>query len=297
MLRQSQINMQKQDQQLGYDILGRLFCAAENYYLKCIGAPYEQQTTNYSSYDMFHNASRKSKEAVRRELINQINIFQTSNQYFMSKYSQGLQPPNLKLAINDLILWKKAMKNQQDIELYDAILKVVNNNQVNTDNFSNDYQNKDYNKNGRQEFWASMGTYSSAATQQRIEEINNNPNYQPSFNRGNYGSSYENSNPGEFDENIKNQSDANKILEILIPQLYKYDSGVKSLINDINQNTIKLGKLVKKLNEKTAYLFPESIISRQKLLLDLDSFIKAEKKKENKKILNNLKDLFVESFL
>ena len=189
------------------------------------------------------------------------------------------------------------MKNQQDIELYDAILKVVNNNQVNTDNFLNDYQNKDYNKNGRQEFWASMGTYSSAATQQRIEEINNNPNYQPSFNRGNYGSSYENSNPGEFDENIKNQSDANKILEILIPQLYKYDSGVKSLINDINQNTIKLGKLVKKLNEKTAYLFPESIISRQKLLLDLDSFIKAEKKKENKKILNNLKDLFVESFL
>lgn len=297
MLRQSQINLQKQDQQLGYDILGRLFCAAENYYLNCIGAPYEQQTTNYSSYDMFHNANRKSKEAVRRELINQINIFQTSNQYFMSKYSQGLQPPNLKLAINDLNSWKKAMKNQQDIELYDTILKVVNNNQVNTDIFSNDYQNKDYNKNGRQEFWASIGTYSSAATQQRIEEINNNPHYQPSFNRGNYGSSYENSNPGEFDENIRNQNDANKILKTLIPQLYQYDNGEKDLINDINQSTIKLGKLVKKLNEKTAYLFPESINPRQKFLADLDDFIKVEKKKENKKILNNLKDLFIESFL
>lgn len=294
---QAQINMQKQDQQLGFDILGRLFSAAENYYLKCIGAPYDQKSTNYSSYDMFHNANKKSKETVRRELINQINIFQTSNKYFMNKYNQGLQPPNLNLAIADLNLWKNSMKSQKDIELYDAILQVVNNNQVNTDIFTNDIHKNEF-KNGRQEFWSNMGTYASAATQQRIEEINTNPNHQPTFNRGGYhGNTYESTKPGFFDEKSKLQNDVNKILENLVTQLYNYNEGEKYLINNINENYINLVKLIKKIDENSAFIFPESIITKKQFVSNLENLIKIENKRENKKIFNNLKDLFVESFL
>ena len=297
MFAQTQINLQKQDQQLGYDILGRLFSAAENYYFKCIGVPYEQHGTNYSSYDIFHNANKKSKEAVRRELINQINIFQTSNQYFISKYNQGLQPPNLQLAIQDLNMWKKAMKSQKDIELYDAILKVVNNNQVNTDDFSEKYPNEESNKKGRQEFWANIGTYSSAATQQRINDINNNPNYQPTFNRGNYGSSYENSKPAEFEERFKLQEEANKVLDRLIPLISQYSKGEKALINEIKQSSNKLEKLVKKLDDKGAYLYPQSIIPKENFISELDKLIKKESRKENIKVFSNLREIFVESFV
>ena len=298
MYRQSQINLQKQDEQLGYDILGRLFSAAENYYLKCLGLSYDHQSTNYSSYDMFHNANKKSKEDVRRELINQINIFQTSNQYYMNKYGHGLQPPNLKLAIDDLNLWKKSMKNPKDIELYDAIFKVINNNQVNTDNLSIEYQNQGYNKQGRQEFWSNVGTYSSAATQQRIEEINSNPNHQPTFNRGNIENPYSNSKPSEFDEKIKNSNEANKIIKSLIPQLDSYSKGQKYLINDISQNCSKLSKLINKINEKSIFIFPESIIPRQNLISFIDELIKNEKKnKDNKKIFLSLRELFEGSFV
>lgn len=297
MFTQSQINLQKQDQQLGYDILGRLFSAAENYYFKCINIPYEPHGSNYSSYDIFHNANKKSKEEVRRELINQINIFQISNQYFMSKYQQGLQPPNLQLAIQDLYNWKKAMKSQKDIDLYDAILKVVNNNQVNTDDFSERNQIEEKNKKGRQEFWANIGTYSSAATQQRINELNNNPNYQPTFNRGNYGSAYENSKPTEFEERFKLQEEANKALDRLIPLIIQYSKGDKNLINEIKQSSNKLDKLIKKLDANSAYIFPQSIIPKESFISELDKLIKKESKKENIKVLSNLREIFVESFV
>ena len=160
---------------------------------------------------MYHNANKKSKETVRRELINQINIFQTSNKYFMNKYNQGLHPPNLNLAIADLNLWKNSMKSQKDI-----ILQVVNNNQVNTDIFNNDIHTNEF-KNGRQEFCSNMGTYASAATQQRIEEINTNTNDHHTFNRGGYyGNSYESTKLRFFDEKTKLQNDVNKILEKLV---------------------------------------------------------------------------------
>lgn len=298
MYTQTQINLQKQDQQLGYDILGRLFSAAENYYFKCIGVPYGHQETTYSSHDIFHNANKKSKEAVRRELINQINIFQTSNQYFMSKYHFGLQPPNLQEAIQDLLMWKKAMTNPKDIELYDAILQVVNNNQVNTDNFSGKYIGEEnINKKGRQEFWSNMGTFSSAATNQRSNEINSNPNYQPSFNRGNYGSPYESSKPSAFEEKFKLQDEANKVLNKLVSLIEQYSKGDKALINDIKQNSNKLDKLVKKLDKNSVYLYPESIIPKENLVSSLDILIKKEVIKDNKKILTNLREIFVESFV
>lgn len=76
--KQKMISLQTQDQQLGYDILGRLFSAAENYYIKCQGKSYDPKTAYYSNYDTFHNANKKSKEAARRELINQINISLTN---------------------------------------------------------------------------------------------------------------------------------------------------------------------------------------------------------------------------
>ena len=296
MFTQTQINLQKQDQQLGFDILGRLFCAAENYYLKCKGESYNHYATKYASYDMFHNANKKSKETVRRELINQINIFQTSNQYFMNKYQHGLQPPNLQLAINDIIEWKKSMKSQKDIDLYDSILKVLNNNQVNTDIFSTSHHDQEYNINGRQEFWSNMGTYSSAATQQRIEEINADPNYQPTFNRGNSENPYVKSKPQEFGEKIVLSNEANEIIKCLISQIDQYYQGQKALINDINNNYKKLLKLKNKIEEKSVFSFPESIIKLEKFISNLDVIIKVEQKKENKKVFNNLKELFVESF-
>ena len=298
MLTQTQINLQKQDQQLGYDILGRLFCAAENYYLKCKGESYNHQTTKYSGYDIFNNANKKSKESVRRELINQINIFQTSNQYFMSKYKFGLQPPNLALAINDLNVWKKSMKNPKDIELYDSILKVINNSQVNTDNFSNDHHNQEYNRIGRQEFWSNIGTYSSVATQQRIEEINSNPNYQPTFNRGSCENPYSNSKPSEADEKTKLIHDTNELIYNLVSQFEIYYKGKEhNLITDIIKNYNKLSKLKNKIDENSTFIFPESIIAKEAFISQLDALIKYDQKKENKKVFTNIKELFVEIFL
>ena len=258
---------------------------------------YNHQTTKYASYDMFHNANRKSKEAVRRELINQINIFQTSNQYFMNKYHHGLQPPNLKLAIEDVNAWKKSLKNPKDIELYDAILKVIGNYQVNTDNFSNDYQNQEYNKHGRQEFWSNVGTYSSAATHQRVEEINSNPNYQPTFIRGNSENPYASSKPSEYGEKIKLASEANEVIMILVTQIDAYYSGKKSSISEINKSYNKFMKLKEKIEEKSSFIFPESIIYKEQFIAKLEYLIKIEEKKENKKLFNNIKDLFVESIL
>jgi len=298
---QTQINLQTQDEQLGYDILGRLFSAAENYYLKCLGMSYDHQSTIYSGYDMFNNANKKSKDVIRRELINQINIFQTSNLYFMNKYGHGLQPPNLKLAIDDLNKWKKSMKNPKDIELYDAIFKVITNNQVNTDNLSIEKPNQAHNKHGRQEFWSSMGTFSSAATQQRIHDINSNPNHQPTFNRGNIENAYSKSNPSEFDEKMKISNEANKIIESLIPLLDSYYKEQKpnlkqKLIKDIEQNCYNLSTLINKVNEKSIFIFPESIIPKKDLVNNLDYLINNEKDKNNKKIFKNLRDLFEESF-
>ena len=297
MYTQAQINLQKQDQQLGFDILGRLFCAAENYYLKCKGESYNYHSAKYSSHDIFHNANKKSKDVVRRELINQINIFQSSNQYYMSKYQHGLQPPNLQDALEDLKLWKKSMKSQKDIELYDSIFKVLNNCQVNTDNFSNENPNQEYNKAGKQEFWSNMGTYSSAATQKRIEEINNNPNFQPTLNRGNPDNLYGNSNPSFYAEKAELSHNANKIIDNLLYQFDQYYKGNKNVIIDIKQNYNKLAELIKKLEAKSAFIFPESIISKKDFIYNLDLLINSEKKKENKIIFNNLKELFVESFL
>ncbi len=60
------------------------------------------------------------------------------------------------------------MKNRKDIELYDEILKVINNNQVNTDIFSNKSKDEKCKMTGRQEFWSNVGTHASA---QHIKEL------------------------------------------------------------------------------------------------------------------------------
>lgn len=288
------INMQKQDQQLGYDILGRLFSAAENYYLKCQGIQYLPQSANYYSYDIFSNANKKSREKVRMELINQINIFQTSNQYFISKYQYGLQPPNLKLAIDDVRKWKESMKDPKDKELYDAILKIINNGQVNTDNFSSQSKNQGHNKAGRQEFWANMGTYASSATQQRIHEINNNPNYQPTFNRGNASNPYSSSNPQEIEERVVQSEEANNILKILYVQIKNYCND-KKIIKEIKKSYNKLYKIKEGIDKKSKYMFPESIVPEEEFINFLDYIIGIERNPENKKIFSDIKELFVES--
>lgn len=285
------ISLQAQDQQLGYDILGRLFSAAENYYLKCQGKSYDSQTTYYSNYDTFQNANKKSKEAARRELINQINIFQTSNKYFMNKYNFGLQPPNFQESINDVINWRNSMKNQKDIELYDAILKVINNNQVNTDIFSNESKDEKGKMAGRQEFWSNVGTHASAATQQRIENINNNPNFQPTFQRGGGINYYSDSKLDNVDEIIKLSEDANKIVVELDENFVKYFQKQIS-IKIIREKYYKLKDLVNKINNNSTYLFPESMLEKKNFMKNIDVLISVETKEENKKIFVGLKELF-----
>ena len=301
---QVHISMQTQDQQLGYDILGRLFIAAENYYLKCKDESYNHQNALYSSYDIFHNANKKSKDAVRSELINQINIFQASNQYFLQKYKTGLIPQNFDESINDIKKWKNSMTNPKDKELYDGILKVLNNNSINTDYFSN--QNNVQNKNskkGRQEFWANMGTHASASTQQRINEINSNPNYKPTFQRGNNFNPNFNNNSNYNEISVLSEQ-ANNILNQINQLIEFYYNSLKSnnftnAQNNINQIKVKiddLEKIITKIEKKNGtYLFPNSIIDKETFLQNLEYLISIETNKTNKNVLIKLNQLFNEN--
>ena len=291
MQKQKLISLQTQDQQLGYDILGRLFSAAENYYLKCQGLPYNYQTTYYSSYDTFQNANKKSKEAVRRELINQINIFQASNKYFTGKYHFGLIPKDFEQSINDILKWKNSMNNPKDIELYNGILKILNNNQIDTDSFSNE-KKEEIKKGGRQEFWSSLGPNAAAATDQRIEEINNNPNYKPTFHRGAGNNPYSNTNLSKADEIIKLQEEANKIILDLDNLFVKYYEGA-DVIKIIGADYQKLSKLIKAIDDrKSTYLFPESIIKKENFLNNINVLLSGEKNPNNKAIFIKLNQLF-----
>lgn len=292
MLEQKTINLQAQDQQLGYDILGRLFSAAENYYLKCQGKSYNSQSTYYSHYDTFNNANKKSKEVARRELINQINIFQASNKYFKNKYGFGLQPPDFQQSINDIIIWKQSMKNKKDIDLYDGILKVINDNETNTDNFSNEHKEDKNKKVARQEFWSNIGTHASSANQQRIDNINNTPNFQPSFQRGNGTNPYSNYNLEKVDEITKLSDKANETIKDLDNLFYEY-SDKKIPINKIKDKYNLLNDLIEKINRNSSYLFPESIIQKKIFLKKLDILIGNETINDNKVIFIGLKELII----
>lgn len=288
---QKMVSLQVQDQQLGYDILGRLFCAAENYYLKCQEKHYDYKKTKYSSYDIFQNANQKSKDAVRRELINQINIFQTSNKYFLNKYKFGLQPPNIKEAIEDVNLWKQSMTNQRDIELYEGILKVLYNNQINTDDFSNENERHQNSHIGRHEFWAGMGTHASAATQQRIENINNTHNYQPTFQRGNRNDPYSGSNLNEVNERITLSNRANLVFKDIIDLLYKYLEK-KEVIKKLKEKYNELKALLYKIREKSEYLIPSDLLKEFEYYTQI--IINGEKTKKNKDFFIDLSQVFNE---
>ena len=220
---QKMLSLQAQDRQLGYDILGRLLSAAENYYLKCQGKSYDYKKANYASHDIFQNANKKSKEATRRELINQINIFQTSNQYFINKYKFGLQPPNVQKVIEDILLWKSSMTNKKDIDLYEGILGIINDNKnINTDNYLVGNENDGYKNMARQEFWSNMGTHASAATQKRIQNMYETENFQPTLQRGSRNDPYQDSNMKEVNEVMKLSTDANEVIFDIYSMMYEY---------------------------------------------------------------------------
>ena len=296
---QRMLSLQAQDRQLGYDILGRLLSAAENYYLKCQGKSYDYQNANYASHDIFQNANKKSKEATRRELINQINIFQTSNQYFINKYKFGLQPPNVQQVISDIVLWKSSMTNKKDIELYDGILAIINDNKyVNTDNYLVGNENNEYKSVGRQEFWSNIGTHASAATQKRIENMHNTENYQPTLQRGNRNDPYQESNLKEVDEIMKLSSEADQVIFDINNNLYEYDQKVNQrtlIIKDIKKKVYKLNILINDIHKRNnAYLFPQSQLNKKDFLRDLNALYKNETIKENKQIFKELKNLISE---
>lgn len=296
---QRMLSLQAQDRQLGYDILGRLLSAAENYYLKCQGKSYDHQKANYGSHDIFQNANKKSKDTTRRELINQINIFQTSNQYFINKYKFGLQPPNVQQVINDIMLWKSAMTNKKDIELYDGILAIINDNKyVNTDNYLVGNENAEYKNLGRQEFWSNMGTHASAATQKRIENMHNTENFQPTLQRGNRNDPYQDSNMKEVNEVMKLSSEANQVMFELCSMVYEYEQKINQrsfIIKNISKKVIKLKNLINDIhNRNSEYLFPESQLKKEVFLKDVNLLYKNETIKENKQIFKELKNLFSE---
>ena len=56
------------------------------------------------------------------------------------------------------------------------------------------------------------------------------------------------------------------------------------MINEIKQSSNKLEKLVKKLDDKGAYLYPQSIIPKENFISELDKLIKKESRKENIKV-------------
>lgn len=183
------------------------------------------------------------------------------------------------------------MKNQKDIDLYDGILKVINNNQINTDNFSNENKEDKNKRVARQEFWSNMGTNASAATQQRIDNINNTQNFQPTFQRGSGNNPYSSSNLKQVDEIAKLSDEANKIIKDLDDLFYKYYKK-KISIKIIEEKYLKLYDLVDKINVNSSYLFPESIVEKENFLKNLDVLIYNEKINENKEIFVNLKKLF-----
>ena len=298
---QKQLSMQTQDRQLGYDILGRLLCAAENYYLKCQEKSYDYQKVNYGSYDIFQNANKKSIDTIRRELINQINIFQSSNQYFLNKYNIGLQPPNIQEIIKDIILWKNSMKNKKDIELYDSMIEIIKNNkQINIDNLLMGNENLGIKNIGRQEFWQNIGPHASAATQERISYINNNENFQPTLQRGFGYNPYQNSNLKDIDESMKLSSEADK----LIIEIYnnfnvyeQYQNQRKGIIKEINLKLDNLKILIENIhNRNKEYLFPESQLKKQQFLTKLGKLFFNETTREHKQIFEKCKNLISDNF-
>jgi hypothetical protein len=296
---QKMLSLQAQDRQLGYDILGRLLSAAENYYLKCQGKSYDYQKANYASHDIFQNANKKSKEAIRRELINQINIFQTSNQYFINKYKFGLQPPNIQQVIDDIILWKSAMTNKKDIELYEGILTIINDNKnINTDNYLIGNENAGYTNMARQEFWSNMGTHASAATQNRIKNMHETENFQPTLQRGNRNDPYQDSHMKEVNEIMKLSTEANQVISEIYGMMFEYNQKINQrqfIIKNINKKVIKLNNLINEIhNRNSAYLFPQSQFRREDFLKDLNILYNNETIKENKNIFRELKNLFSE---
>ena len=298
MLKQAQLSLQAQDMQLGYDILGRLLSAAENYYCKCQEKSYDYQKANYGSHDIFHNANKKSKETIRRELINQINIFQTSNQYFLNKYNFGLQPPNIQQVINDIMLWRKSMKNKKDIELYDNIIEILKNNKlINTDNLLMGNENIGLKNVGRQEFWQNIGPHASAATQERIAYINNNENFQPTLYRGagnNY--LYQNKTLMQVDDTMNLSNEADNIILEIFTRLDDYKNQIakrKIIIQEIKNKLNKLKILLDNIHSKNkAYLFPQSQLKKEHFLQKLKGLIKnGTKDDDHKQIFEECKNL------
>lgn len=204
-----------------------------------------------------------------------------------------MQPPNFQESVNDVINWRNSMKNPKDIELYDAILKVINNKQVNTDTFSNESKDEKGKMAGRQEFWSNIGTHASAATQQRVENINNTPNFQPTFQRGGGINYYSDSKLDNVDEIIKLSEEANKIVVELDKNFVKYYNKQISF-KIIMDKYYKLKELVNKINNNSTYLFPESILEKKIFMKNIDILIKFETIEEYRKIFIELKELFSE---
>lgn len=293
MTTQIQKDLQNQHLQLGYDILGRLLSAAENYYCKCIGKSYNKDTAIYKNHDIFQNANKKSKETVRAEIINQINIFQASNQYYKSKYYSTLIPECSKEIIEDLNNWKNEIKNQKDIELYNIIISILKNKKVDIDSLID--ENIEEPKTIKSpEQWAIMGTNASASTHNRIENINNNKNFVANFDRGNLNNLTPNPNFINFNEILSLRYEADNTISQLYNNIVEYTKNA-NVIKIIEQDYQNLRKLIKMINDRNSeYVFPESIIKKEVFLVYVQHIADNGKNPKNGNIFSKIIQLFSE---
>lgn len=115
------------DESRKYDILGNLLCTAENYYL-CQDKDHDHEKAKFSNNDSFINYKKKSPSEIKQSLIFQIQIFKDVNLIQNPLYVKQMK--------EDIKIWKNGMKKQEDKDLYDDILKIMDNGHIKTENNS-----------------------------------------------------------------------------------------------------------------------------------------------------------------
>ena len=183
------------------------------------------------------------------------------------------------------------MKNQKDIELYNAIIVILKNIQVNTNTLSD--KNMQDQKIGKSaERWAIIGTNDSVETQNRIENINNTKNFVPTLYRWNKNNQLSNPNLIESNKNVNFQNQADNIICQLDNSFLKYIKSDK-VIKLIEQDYLNLRKIIRMINETNSeHDFPESRIKKNNFLMVLQFIFIHEANEKYKELFSKIIQLF-----
>ena len=161
--------------------------------------------------------------------------------------------------IEDLNFWKSKINKQKDIELYNAIIVILKNIQVNTNTLSDkDIQDQKIGKSV--ERYTIIGINTSVESQNRIENINNTKNFFPTLYRGNKNNQPPNPNLIKSNKIVNFQNQADNIICQLDNSFLKYIKG-DNVIKLIEQDYLNLRKIIRMINDPNSeYNFPESRI-------------------------------------